>query len=203
MAKQFKLTVGVKRACWILGIGDALRARGNTANVLMLASPTAAMFRIKVGARVSVLERRAHDATRCTRGRWERIDDSPTPCNAREWTKLAKHWAWVADSLSPGCTVYDWAGDDQKDENRCHTRTHANRLVPGFGGPGRGTICKGRPTSQEAFGFSPASGRRAATSDASRRAEARDRARVRRAERFCPEMNDSEWLKVNRRVGRN
>jgi hypothetical protein len=186
----FKVTAAATRAGWMPATGDALRAVGNALGAMML-SPTApefkgragSLFRIRVGKRVSTLEKRIHltPTGRCSRGRWETLDSGPTPANARGWGKLAEFWAWYAAEISEGHTPeYCWTDDPGKGYN-ARTRAHANRLAPsGGGGPGRGRKGKRQPSRLDVFGHAPASGPRVAQTAADARAAKRNRDRVNR-----------------------
>jgi hypothetical protein len=190
----FKITRGAAVAGWMPGIGDALRAAGNAAGVAML-SPvdprfrTAAppLFRMRVLARSVRLEVRRHTATRCSRGSWVELDRTESvPANARAWTKLSKFWAWFCVEAADGTTPkWVWATCRGKDFNRCVTVANANAADPvqATATPGRGSTCKGNPTKIGSFGYTPASGRRIATTEASALADRRHEARTRAQDR--------------------
>ncbi len=166
-----KITKGIAAAGWIAGVGDALRGAGKALGILMLDPRSegyhggaSGMFRIRVGARVTTLECRAHGTPtgRCSRGRWEALDKGATPANAREWAKLANFWGWFAAEYAAGRHPYSWADDAGKSHNRCHTKAHANALTPTLAAgaaPGRGRIGRSVPTKMEAMGFAPTGGK--------------------------------------------
>lgn len=136
--------------------------------------PALPMLRVRVGSRVTVLERRAHGTPtgRCSRGHWERIDVADTPRNAGEWGKLGRFWAWriveSVETLGPRAP-WNWADDKGKNRNLCGTPATSNIHHPTIaGGQGKGRVGRGSPSMGDAWGFSPASGRRAGTHDAHR-----------------------------------
>lgn len=175
----------------MLGRGDALRGAGNYEAVLMLhpgcrefQTPATGLFRVIVGKRVCRLEKRVHATPtgRCSRGRWERLQSCETPKRAREWGKLARFWRWYALEVSSGIDpFYSWEDDNGKNFNLCHTRSDRDAPSPRVGGsPHR---AKNSPTRVEAFGYAPSSGVRLCQTHADRRAEARNRSRMHRAQR--------------------
>lgn len=129
------------------------------------------MLRVRVGKRVTILEKRAHGTPtgRCSRGHWERVDDAPTPQLAADWRQLGRFWSWrICESVNLGTpSAWDWSKDHGKDRNRCGTQANSNALAPTLvGGQGRGRTGRGLPSMSDAWGFSPASGSKAGTHDA-------------------------------------
>lgn len=167
---MFKIFAGVSKLGWRHGVGDTLRGAGKCAAILTLPlfAPKAGrrappMFRIRVSPRSCFFEVRVHDSSRCTRGRWQRLEKRERPGGARAWAGLARKWTIDAENYAQenGSTVYDWANDKNKNQNLCHTRANTNSLKPRLsGGMGRGRAGKGRPTSDSVLGFTPANGRK-------------------------------------------
>lgn len=187
----FRVTRGAAAAGWVPGVGDALRGAGGAGVAMLLTSPSAPMFRMRVGKRTTVLEVRRHDASRCTRGRWERLDDADTPRRAAGWGKLGRFWRHFADEVAEGREPpYCWREDRGKDWNRCHTRSHRNAAdpTPGVASeikrlPQRGP--KANPTRADEWGYAPAAGRRLLP-----RTRTGERARARR----------KRWQRASRRI---
>jgi hypothetical protein len=189
----FKLTKAAAVAGWALGVGDSLRAAGKALAIIMLVPgqvphlrAAAPLFRMRVGKRMTHFEVRAHDASRCTRGRWQGIDKAPTPTSAREWGKLAKFWAWAAAEYDAGRPDFCWTTDRNKDQNRCHSKAHANHLKPLAiaGSVGRGTRRPDLPSRFDALGHdAPATGKALGTHDPGRIKARASRMRAARASR--------------------
>jgi hypothetical protein len=140
--------------------GDVLRNAG-TADAVFIFDPNARhvrTHRIRVGKRLTILERRIHrtPTKRCSRGRWERIDDAPTPSKARAWTRLGEFWAWrVREGNSkPAAGMWDWSRDRFKDKNRCSTPSNANAHRPtgAAGSCGGGRILRSLPGGEKVLG---------------------------------------------------
>jgi hypothetical protein len=170
MAARFPLLATLRPLGWALGVGDALRASGKALGVIML-DPTATacgcappLVRVRVGRRVSVLEIRQHNASRCTRGRWQRLDSADTPGNARGWRSLLRFWSWHVGEFTSGRDPWVWADLLEGDPNLCRTRADADRHEPSpGGGPGRGRKVKSPPGAFKALGYAPATGPNAGT----------------------------------------
>lgn len=167
---MFKIFAGISKLGWRHGVGDTLRGAGNVDAVLTLplyapkpGTRAAPMFRIRVSNRSCFFEVRVHDSSRCTRGRWQRLEKRSRPGGAKAWSGLARKWKLDAEKYAQknGSTVYDWANDKGKNKNECHTRANTDHLFPRLsGGNGRGRAGKGRPTSESILGFTPANGRK-------------------------------------------
>jgi len=171
MAASFRLLKGMSDAGWILGIGDACRASGKVAGVLML-DPTAPrlgsaappLVRVLVNSRTLRLQLRKHDAGKATCGRWQNLARHDAPRNARGWAAILARWSGHVADATAGRTPWVLADLLKGDPNRCRTRADANRHhVSPSGGPGRGRKCKGLPGGLAILGYSPATGRGAAT----------------------------------------
>jgi len=167
---MFKIFAGVAKQGWRHGVGDTLRGAGKVDAVLTLPlfAPRAGqlappMFRIRVSNRSCFFEVRVHDSSRCTRGRWQRLEKISRPSNARGWSGLARKLTLDAEKFAQlhGSTVYDWVNDKGKNKNECRTRANTEHSFPRLsGGMGRGRAGKGRPTNEGVFGFTPANGRK-------------------------------------------
>jgi hypothetical protein len=166
MAASFRFLKCMSDAGWVLGIGDALRARGSSAAVLML-DPTAALaggcapplVRVRVNSRSVILELRAHDASKCTRGRWAELEREDTPRSAAAWGKLLRWWAGEVAEFHAGRTPWSLPELRAGDGNRCRTRVDADRHEPTpHGGVGRGRKGRDLPGGTAVLGYSPATG---------------------------------------------
>lgn len=159
---SFQLSEEMKRVGWRIGVGDSLRALGNSISVLMLQpSPQSPLFRLRIGLQVSILEIRKHDSRkRATRGRWQRLDSTYTPTNLKAWERLAQFWADYVKKFSAGNdNLWGWEEDLQKNHNLCHTQVNANYRAPSMrGGVGRGRKCKSLPDGKLVLGYRPVTG---------------------------------------------
>jgi len=165
MSTSFKLSPRIRAAGWLYGAGHVLRSLPACLGVLMrdptLPGPLVRVIRRK---RVTRLDIRLHDASRCTVGRWETIDIADTPTHTRAWGDLLEFWCWYVDEWREGRSPWVWADCRGKDPNRCRTRADANRLAPSpAGGPGRGRKGKTLPGGMAIFGYSPATGKNCVT----------------------------------------
>ena len=169
MAPILKLCNAALAAGWRHAVGDALRdARGASA-ILMLAPPAQRystappLFRIRIATRVAYFEVRAHDASRCTRGRWQTLDKDSAPRGAVSLGRLCKWYAQQAAEYIARRDAYRWAEDPSRDPNRCATRAHFDALSPVLGGSRGGKATNSRASHLATFGHAPATGDGCAT----------------------------------------
>jgi hypothetical protein len=160
---RIRVSKGFLAAGWLPAAGFALKSAGSALAIFM-GDPrkSGAALRIRIGARLTVVERRIHATPtgRCSAGSWERVYECRTPQNARAWTGLGRAAlveAGNADSHTPrldprvGCL------------NTLHTTVNRNPRHPTLGG---GKVTRGMaamPNQTLTWGWAPARGNKTAT----------------------------------------
>jgi hypothetical protein len=182
---MIKTSKAFHTAGWARVGGTMLKSMGSALIAYVFTgAATLGTWRIRIGSRVSVLERRAHGTPtgRCSRGHWERMDDAPTPQRAAEWSKLGKFWAFAVETH--GTTPGPWQTHFSGDVQRCATRAASDGGAGSMAGA-RGRVCKSNPTRFKAFGYAPATGVNLGTHDPGRiKALQRTRRMARASKRF-------------------
>jgi hypothetical protein len=155
---KIKVSAGFLKAGWIPAVGLALKRAGGgkaLAVFMLPITPQMPIVRVRVGSRLTVLERRSV-------GAWVRVFDCPTPKTARAWTGLGRHLLVELGNRAAD-SAWTWRDSPSGDRNRCGTDATCNSHSPKSNG---GIVTKAPrdlPNQELLMGWSPASGIRCAT----------------------------------------
>lgn len=143
---------------WIIAPPSLARSMGSAQFALASFSVPGATWRIRVGSRVTSLERRSHvtPSGRTSVGHWEHAGTVETPCTVRAWRDLA-------DALTGEALAFESAirsgGLTRLPSGSEHTRRRDSGGRDASGpGAARGRVGRSNPSRLDAFGFAPAAG---------------------------------------------
>lgn len=162
----FKFSKAFLSLWTLIAAGPLFRNMGSSEYAACALDIPGATWRIRIGARVTVLERRAHGTPtgRASAGHWQRVCDTPTPKTAAQWSHVGKAFRTLA--LEWASDPAPWDTRQQGDANRCDMRADSNSLDPREHALGINTgiygssLTHSNPSRLDAFGFAPASGMR-------------------------------------------
>lgn len=141
---------------WVIAPPSLSRSLGSALKALAHTDIPGATWRLRIGKRITALERRAHGTPtgRASVGHWERIATVDTPRDAAGWREAAA--GLTSEALAHESAARDILASRGRD--RSTRRYDATGGEAGGTLAGRGRVGKSNPSRLAGFGFAPASG---------------------------------------------